>query len=75
VEVGETLLDVDVVDLIRVTPAYERAAWDLFMKRTDKEYSFTDCTSFALMRRLKITTAVSLDDDFRREGFDLLGRG
>ena len=75
VQVGKTLLDTDVVDLIRVTTADERAAWDLFLKRPDKEYSYTDCTSFSLMRRLEIKTAISLDDDFRREGFELLPAG
>ena len=34
----------------------------------DQMYSFTDCTSFVLMRRLTIARAVALADDFRREG-------
>ena len=68
-QVGDTLLDTEAVDLVHVTPADERAAWELFLDRPDKAYSFTDCTSFALMRRLGIDEAAALDDDFRREGF------
>lgn len=66
---GDTLLDPEVVDLVRVTPVDERAAWDLFLERPDKAYSFTDCTSFALMRRLGVDGAITLDQDFLREGF------
>jgi predicted nucleic acid-binding protein len=72
VRVGEALLDPHVVDLIRVTPQDEAAAWRLFRSRRDKGYSFTDCTSFVMMRRLRIATAAALDDDFRQEGFELL---
>lgn len=70
--VGRVLRDSSQVDLIRVTPEDEAAAWELFRERTDKRYSFTDCTSFALMRRLELTAAAALDDDFAGEGFEQL---
>jgi uncharacterized protein len=70
--VGDAMLSPDVVDLIRASAADERAAWKLFHERSDKEYSFTDCTSFVLMRRLAIETAIALDADFAREGFRVL---
>lgn len=69
--IGQTLLDPDLADLVRVTPADERAAWDLFLARPDKAYSFTDCTSFVLLRRLGVQQVAALDDDFRREGFEI----
>ncbi|NUQ08769.1 MAG: hypothetical protein HUU24_06880 [Phycisphaerae bacterium] len=69
---GDTLLSADVVDLVRVTEMDERAAWSLFLARADKSYSFTDCTSFVIMRRLNLETVVSLDDDFRQEGYETL---
>jgi uncharacterized protein len=55
-----------------VAPEDEQGAWQLFCKRRDKEYSYTDCTSFVLMRRLKLSAAAALDDDFAREGFESL---
>jgi predicted nucleic acid-binding protein len=67
--VGGLLRDPDAVDLVRITAADERGAWELFADRADKQYSFTDCTSFALMRRLGLEDAAELDADFAREGF------
>jgi predicted nucleic acid-binding protein len=67
--VGRTLLDPRIVDAVRINPDDERAAWELFLERPDKSYGFTDCTSFALLRRLRLERVAALDDDFRREGF------
>jgi predicted nucleic acid-binding protein len=69
VRVGDVLLDDAVVDLIRATPADEAEGWKLFRGREDKRYSFTDCVSFVMMKRLRIASAAALDDDFHREGF------
>jgi uncharacterized protein len=71
-KVGSALLDNARVDLLRITPEDENAAWELFCKRPDHAYSFTDCTSFVIMRRLGIKTAAALDDDFASEGFESL---
>lgn len=37
-----------------------------------RRLSLVDCTSFELMRRYGLTTALALDDDFARQGFDLV---
>ena len=71
-KVGSVLLNPDNVDLVRVTIDDEREAWDLFCERPDQEYSFTDRTSFALMRRLNLNTALALDKDFTTERFKVL---
>jgi predicted nucleic acid-binding protein len=70
--VGRILQSGDVVDLIRVTADDERQAWALFLERSDQSYSYTDCTSFSLLRRLGIERVAALDDDFRSEGFTVL---
>ena len=72
VTVGRALLDLAVVEMQSIAPADERAAWSLFEKRADKAYSFTDCTSFILMRREKVATAVALDEHFSQEGFAVI---
>ena len=69
IAVGRVLLDMAVVELLSIVPADERAAWALFERRPDKSYSFTDCTSFVLMRRARIAAAVTLDQHFSQEGF------
>ncbi len=72
--VGRTLLDPGLVELVHVGPADEKAAWTLFEQRPDKAYSFTDCTSFVVMRREHIEGAVALDVHFAQEGFTVLPR-
>ena len=72
VRLGEALLDARLVDFVRAGHEDETRAWDLFRRRSDKDYSFTDCVSFVVMRRLGITRAAALDEDFRGEGFVVL---
>ncbi|MBU4305218.1 MAG: PIN domain-containing protein [Candidatus Omnitrophica bacterium] len=50
----------------------ERNAFEFFKKYADKELSFTDCTSFALMKQLRITKAFTFDDDFAKAGFEIV---
>jgi predicted nucleic acid-binding protein len=66
---GDAILNEPAVDLIRVDASLQEDAWRLFLERSDQPYTFTDCTSFALMRRLGIREAIALDGDFVREGF------
>lgn len=44
-------------------------AWDIFEKYSDKDFSFTDCTSFAIMEMLGINVAFSFDRHFEQYGF------
>jgi hypothetical protein len=44
----------------------------LFFQYRDKDLSFTDCTSIALMRELKLTTVITTDGHFRQVGFEAL---
>jgi predicted nucleic acid-binding protein len=47
--------------------------WDrakaLFRKHRDQAFSFTDCTSFSVMRERRITEAITSDAHFRIAGF------
>jgi uncharacterized protein len=47
-------------------------ALDVFRKSERKSWSFTDCTSFALMRDLSVSEAFTFDAHFREAAFHAL---
>lgn len=49
-------------------------AMDWFFRYEDKDFSFTDCTSFAFMRQEKIREALTTDRHFRQAGFEVVGK-
>lgn len=67
--VGNTLLNSLQIENIWITQKNEKESWILFTERKDKNYSFTDCVSFVVMKELDIKEYLACDDDFRREGF------
>jgi uncharacterized protein len=46
------------------------AGLEWFERYADKTFSFTDCVSFAVMRRMKLKTALTFDQHFTQAGFD-----
>jgi uncharacterized protein len=69
---------VEVIDRIRrasrlriehLSSALEEEAWRWLHSRGEREYSFVDATSFALMRKLRIREALAFDGDFAAAGF------
>ena len=53
----------------QVTEADQLDARAIILGHADKDYSLTDATSFAVMRRLGIGRAFAFDDHFRQFGF------
>ena len=49
----------------------ERAR-EVFFHHRDKRYSFTDCTSFVVMKELKLKQVLTTDRHFRQMGFEVL---
>jgi predicted nucleic acid-binding protein len=47
----------------------EKEAWRWLRRHDERQYSFVDATSFALMRRLRIRDALAFDGDFSAAGF------
>lgn len=60
-----------VIKIMRVTVADEADAWKWFLSSWSK-LSFTDCVSFALMKRLDIKRAATFDEHFNRAGFTIV---
>ncbi|MCX6649800.1 MAG: PIN domain-containing protein [Candidatus Bathyarchaeota archaeon] len=69
-EVGDALLESNFVTIEPVDGELLRESWDLFRHR--RGLSFTDCTSFSLMRRIELTKAFTFDGHFKEEGFEAL---
>ena len=57
------------IRVIRATIRDEAVGREIIDRYEDKDCSLTDAISFAVMRRLGITTAFSFDRDFVRFGF------
>jgi predicted nucleic acid-binding protein len=53
----------------RVDEELESQAWAWLRVHDERRYSFVDATSFALMRRRRITDALAFDGDFTAAGF------
>jgi predicted nucleic acid-binding protein len=68
VEIGQKLWDESIANLSHVTPEDEKNAWEIFVKYHDKTFSFTDCTSFALVERIGITEVFAFDEHFKQYG-------
>jgi hypothetical protein len=62
---GQKLKESTFVRMVAVTPADEDRAWEIFTKYQDQDFSFTDCTSFAVMQRMKLATAFAFDRHFK----------
>jgi len=68
VKIGEKLYDNDLTTIISPVQDDERKAWQIFRKYADKQFSMTDCTTFAVMERLKIKKAFAFDIHFSQYG-------
>lgn len=57
------------VEIVRISRELEDEALGWLRRRNEREYSFVDATSFALMRSLRIREAFAFDGDFTAAGF------
>lgn len=48
-----------------------QAAWQMFQSYADKQWAFTDCTSFIVMQQQQVWQAFSFDQHFEQAGFQL----
>jgi predicted nucleic acid-binding protein len=57
------------VEVTRMTEKLEDEAFEWLCRHDERSYSFVDATSFALMRKKGITSALAFDADFSAAGF------
>lgn len=68
----ETLYQAPNIEVLHSTREDETEALRWMRKYADKEISFTDCVSFAMMRRHRIRAAFTFDRHFRDAGFQVI---
>lgn len=71
IKIGESIKKSPNIRIIWILEALEEKAWEFFIKNQDKTYSFTDCTSFIVMKSLGIDIAFTYDSHFKQAGFSL----
>jgi len=62
-------LDQTGIKALRVSEAIEQTAKAIFVRYDDKDFSFVDCTSFALIDHHRINHAFAFDAHFRQYRF------
>jgi uncharacterized protein len=60
------------IELIQVEQPVEQEAWSILETHTDKEWSYVDATSFALIERERFTAAFAFDRHFAQRGLSVL---
>lgn len=63
------LRDVPSLTILHADAEVEDDAWRWLARRDEREYSFVDATSFAVMRRRRMREALAFDGDFSAAGF------
>jgi predicted nucleic acid-binding protein len=71
VQFGNWVLSAENITLIRAGEDVWQAAWEMFQQYDDKQWAFTDCTSFMLMRQHNLHRAFAFDHCFEQSGFQL----
>lgn len=60
-------------NVVRVSPEDEQTAREIIKNYRDKDFSFIDATSFAVMHRYGINLAFTFDRHFKQYGFETVG--
>ena len=69
---GNELFNSKITTLIIANEKILNNAWAIFSKYSDKDFSFVDCISFAIMEQSGIDTAFTFDSHFKQIGFKVL---
>lgn len=67
----QRLIDAGLVELVHIDERYEELAWQIFERYSDQKFSFTDCTSFAVMHDLELAQVFTADHHFAVMGYIL----
>lgn len=68
---ARTIYSSQILTIVRPSEGDEIEAIELLERYADQKVSFTDCVSFVLMRKHKLSLAFSFDSHFETAGFTL----
>jgi uncharacterized protein len=72
IEWGRRFRAGETIEAIRADQEIEQRAWSILESHTDKQWSYVDATSFALIERERLTAAFALDHHFAQRGLNVL---
>ena len=67
-EMAGLIMNNPLIALHRISADDEEGAWQILKTYTDKDFSYTDATSFAIMERLGLETVFAFDEHFDQYG-------
>ncbi|MFO7539101.1 MAG: PIN domain-containing protein [Chloroflexota bacterium] len=68
---GRWALNSESIQIYRIDDTIWDEAWQMFQQYDDKEWAFTDCTSFMVMQQQQLYQAFTFDRHFGQAGFQL----
>lgn len=68
----KSLKEMEKIKIVHINQDILDKAWEIFEKYSDKNFSFTDCTSFIVMEMVGIKESFSFDKHFEQYGFTRL---
>ena len=68
IEMGELIINNPLIFLHRISVEDENNAWKILKAFADKDFSYTDATSFAAMERLGLRNVFAFDKHFKQYG-------
>ena len=75
IEVIESFLASEEVEIVHLTPELFQRGFDLYKKYQDKSWGLIDCISFVVMADFGIRQALTFDQHFDQAGFEPLMSG
>jgi uncharacterized protein len=72
IDTGKQLRNSVHIKIVTITENIVSKAWDIFDTYADKDFSFVDCVSFAVMKELGIRKAFTFDRHFKQFWFEMV---
>ncbi|HNZ27816.1 MAG TPA: PIN domain-containing protein [Spirochaetota bacterium] len=68
----DSLIEEKIMTVYRITHELELKSWKIMKKYKEHNFSFTDCTSFVVMKMKKINKVLTFDEHFKIMRFEII---